>query len=642
MKTNIFEDTLASFAQWREQLIRGIELYHAWREKYGLSEIDSNNSLISVMQDLMADRITLAFVAEFSRGKTELINALFFSDTGVRLLPSTPGRTTMCPTELFYDDSQASYIRLLDIESRLEDVSVNQLKQQQDRWTEIVLDCESPKQMQSAFKELLAVKKVSKDLAIQLGLYNEEEAQKWGSEDPDNVEIPRWRHALISFPHSLFKKGLTILDTPGLNALGSEPELTLSLLPNAQAIIFVIAADTGVTKSDLDIWCTHTNKTSKQGLAVVLNKIDTMWGDILSSDEEYLESLDTQIRSAATILNLEPSNIFPVSAKQALIAKVQKDEGLLQKSGIGAIETYLSHDILEQRRRILLEIILREIGFYLKESMVFTENNYEHANKQYIEFKQLDFENREMIYRLIEDTQVQQQNYAANYAQLKKSRLAFDAKFKELLRTLSRSKIDPLLKLSKNEMTKSMSTFGMKQIMRKLFDDLNNVLHNSVELTKETQMLVNDIHYQFHEKFGFKAIEPDLFSISHHQAELERLFKEFENYRQSMEVTLTEQSVVVKKLYSTLILEVRKVLNAASKEASTWGRNAMTPLMNQMLEYKKQIENRLAILKSLMLSKDNHEENLLRLEQELERFNAQRTELNEIVKIFQVNTSNFN
>ena len=50
------------------------------------------------------------------------------------------------------------------------------------------------------------------------------------------VEIPMWRHALISFPHPLLKEGLTIVDTPGLNALGNEPELTINMLPNAQAV----------------------------------------------------------------------------------------------------------------------------------------------------------------------------------------------------------------------------------------------------------------------------------------------------------------------------------------------------------------------------------------------------------------------
>ena len=50
-----------------------------------------------------ADGITLAFAGEFSRGKTELINALFFADYGQRMLPSQAGRTTMCPTEIFFD-----------------------------------------------------------------------------------------------------------------------------------------------------------------------------------------------------------------------------------------------------------------------------------------------------------------------------------------------------------------------------------------------------------------------------------------------------------------------------------------------------------------------------------------------------------
>jgi hypothetical protein len=48
-----------------------------------------------------------------------------------------------------------------------------------------------------------------------------------------------------------------ILDTPGLNAIGTEPELTLSLLPNAHAVLFILAADTGVTQSDLAIWREH-------------------------------------------------------------------------------------------------------------------------------------------------------------------------------------------------------------------------------------------------------------------------------------------------------------------------------------------------------------------------------------------------
>src|SRR4029079_6113676 len=90
-----------------------------------------------------------------------------------------------------------------------------------------------------------------------------------------NVEVPKWRHALINIAHPLLKQGLVILDTPGLNAIGAEPELTVNLIPQAHAVGFMLAADTGVTKSDLSIWREHlvTEADNTDSRLVVLNKI---------------------------------------------------------------------------------------------------------------------------------------------------------------------------------------------------------------------------------------------------------------------------------------------------------------------------------------------------------------------------------
>ena len=170
MRTPEFKEKMHEYSQWRAQLIESIEMYHQWRNRYGMNDSYSTNTILNILTDLEADRITLAFVAEFSRGKTELINALFFAETGLRLLPSSPGRTTMAPTELFYDQKGGSYIRLLAIESRLEDISLAEFKKKPERWVRFNLDCNSPTQMQEAFKELVATKKVDRQLADKLGL----------------------------------------------------------------------------------------------------------------------------------------------------------------------------------------------------------------------------------------------------------------------------------------------------------------------------------------------------------------------------------------------------------------------------------------------------------------------------------------
>lgn len=633
MRNLEFKEQLHEYSQWREQLVQAIEMYREWRTRYKLSDPHSTDTILNILHGLQTDRVTLAFAAEFSRGKTELINALFFAETGVRLLPSSPGRTTMCPTELYYDE-QGAYIRLLNIESRLEDISLMEYKQIPDRWTQIDLDRDSPTQMQEAFKELVATKHVDKERADNLGLWNEREAAEQGIINPEKVEIPCWRHALISFPHPLLKEGLCILDTPGLNALGTEPELTLSMLPSAQAIIFVLAADTGVTKSDLEMWKNHvcsSRGNNKQGLAVVMNKIDAMWDD-LAGETGYEEAILKQVKTSASILGLSEDVIFPVSAKQALLAKVKSDEKLLEKSRLNILENYLSDDILKQRRSILMDTIKKDIGFLVSESFNLTEAQLSNAIKQLEEFKKIDFENQEMTGKLMAETRDRQNTYMTNVENFQASRKVFSVQAKMLIESFSRDKIEGIIRNTKQDMAKSLTTYGMKQNIRKLFDDLRELLQNSVDITNETRRLVKAIHKKFQDEYGFKEIEPQLFSIKQYQFELEQIFEEGESFRNSAKTTMTEQSIVVNKLYSTLIAKARNILKQAQADAATWSNSVLTPLMHQIKDHKKQIESRLQMLRKVSESKGSVSDNIANLEDELEPLKKQRTELAMIIK----------
>lgn len=641
MRNQEFKEHLLEYSQWRSQLIQAIEMYQEWRKRYGMNDVHSTETLLNILEGLESDRITLAFVAEFSRGKTELINALFFAETGVRLLPSSPGRTTMSPTELFHDPEGGNYIRLLNIESRLEDISLTEYKKHPDRWTQIDLNFDSPTQMQGAFKELVATKKVPRQVADKLGLWNEREAAEQGIIDPETVEIPCWRHALISFPHPLLKEGLCILDTPGLNALGTEPELTLNMLPSAQAIIFVLAADTGVTKSDLEMWRNHVCSArggKKHGLAVVMNKIDSMWDD-LAGETGYEASIKSQIATSASILNLEENAIFPVSAKQALLAKVKSDDNLLAKSRLNPLENYLSVDILKQRRKILMDTIKREIGFLVSESSNLTDSKLANAAKQLEEFKKVDFDNHDMTAKLMAETRDRQQHYMINVENFQASRRVFSVQVKILIESLAKEKIDEIIRETREDMAKSLTTYGMKQHMRKLFDQLRDLLQEAVDTTNETRRLVKAIHKKFQEEYGFKEIEPQLFSIKQYQFELEQIFDEGEAFRNSARTTMTEQSIVINKLYSTLIQKARKVLKQAHNDALSWSNSVLTPLMHQIKDHKKQIESRLQMLKKINESKSSVAENIASLEQELIPLKKQRNELATIIKAMQLDAA---
>jgi len=107
-----------AYSDWRRRLSAGISGLHEWLSRQELADAQVDLKVQHLLERLHQDRLVIAFVAEFSRGKSELINAIFFADFGQRLLPSSAGRTTMCPTELLYDPTRPPSIRLLPIETR--------------------------------------------------------------------------------------------------------------------------------------------------------------------------------------------------------------------------------------------------------------------------------------------------------------------------------------------------------------------------------------------------------------------------------------------------------------------------------------------------------------------------------------------
>ena len=213
--TTRFEAEIARYNQWREELTQSVHEYHDWLESNGHLDVQQSIRFYDLLENLNKGRLMLAFLAEFSRGKSELINALFFSNFKERLLPSDVGRTTMCPTEIFHDPTEEPYLKLLSVETRYRDESISQLKNMPVEWSKVRLNLGSTSEMQKALKALADTKKVYALEARMLGLAPmlNENGELPGEEEL--VEVPAWRYAMINYPHPLLSNGLSILDTPG-------------------------------------------------------------------------------------------------------------------------------------------------------------------------------------------------------------------------------------------------------------------------------------------------------------------------------------------------------------------------------------------------------------------------------------------
>ena len=350
---HLIAQRLDALSAWRAALDQTLVQFGATASESDLLDEHDAVVLAGLRERLATDKLVLAFVAEFSRGKSELINAIFFADAGRRVLPATPGRTTMCPVELRHDAGVAPQLMLLPLESRLVGKPLSELRTQLSAWQRLPLNPNDSGALAATLGAVTRTQQVSVAQAKALGLWNDDHPEDNPPVAGDgSVEVPAWRHALINYPHPLLQRGLVVIDTPGLNAIGAEPELTLGLLPSAHAIVFMLAADSGVTRSDLSIWRDHLGQSSLERF-VVLNKIDTLVDPLLTTAQVNLQ-IERQCEHSALALGVSAGNVYALSARDALAARVAGDVQALAASRLPPLEEALASRLLPRRQQLMV------------------------------------------------------------------------------------------------------------------------------------------------------------------------------------------------------------------------------------------------------------------------------------------------
>ena len=396
---------IEQYSHWRKRVSASVQELSSFLKSNNVTDLRTHHQFETVLGALADDNLSVAFVAEFSRGKSEMINTIFFGNYKKRILPSGTGRTTMCPTELMYDPNLPSSVRLLPIESRKDERPLFELKKDIELWHQINFDADEATSISAAMQGMTENKLVSKAYAAKLKfdlIDSEGSVVGLPVNEYDEVEIPSWRHAVINLPHPLLEQGLVILDTPGLNAIGAEPELTINQLSTAHTVVFILSHDTGVTSTDLELWEKHlggekdSSADRNQRKLVDLNKIDSLW-DGISNEQEIENEIMQQVMSTAKTLNLDPENIYPVSAQKGLLAKLSNDDELLKRSNIESLEHAIADKLIPEKRKIVVEKVRGSLEGILDSAGSIIDNRLKDADEHIAELKQLSSKNTDVI-----------------------------------------------------------------------------------------------------------------------------------------------------------------------------------------------------------------------------------------------------
>ncbi|RZJ25047.1 MAG: dynamin family protein [Haliea sp.] len=627
-----FNEQFDQHGAWRREFALRLKLLSEWLKDHELLDSAVEERLRRLETQMRSDKVMVAFVAEFSRGKSELINAIFFAGYKRRIMPASAGRTTMCPTELGYDADVPPCLRLLPIETRLQPQALMEWRGVPEKWVRVDLDVNDPAQLAQAFEKVAQVRHVTKDEARALGFWHDDVPEDNPMVNAEGlVEVPKWRHALINIAHPLLKQGLVILDTPGLNAIGAEPELTVNLIPQAHAVVFILAADTGVTKSDLAIWREHliTEEENSESRLVVLNKIDTMW-DSLSTPAQVQAQIDRQRAISAEILGLPQDQVIPVSAQKGLVAKVNNDAALLQASQLPILERALGQGVMGQRQKILRSAVSSGIGELRTEAGRSLNIRRRDLAEQMIELKGLRGKNTSVIKHMRSRIEQEQGDFDVSGARIHAVRSVHLKLLREVFSLLGTS----ALKAQMAELTKALHQPGIKLGVKKAygqtFERLRASLRKAQSTSGEIQTMLTGTFRQLNAEYGFSLQAPKEPDMERFERDLDLVERSHNQYLGFGNALRLAQPEFADRLVRALATRLRVVYESALGEVELWNKSAAAQLDAQLRERRRNFGRRIEAIERIQQAASGLDDRIAEIaaqEAVIEELDAKLTEL---------------
>jgi hypothetical protein len=579
------ETALSDLRAWKQATAQALADFRRWAVVGRSLDDHTAARLAHLERRLLAERLTVAFVGERSRGKSELVNALFFANLGARLLPSGEGRSTLCATEILWDPARPPSLRLLPIETREGPRTLREHIAEPDLWMEIALDPSRPQTLESACEALCETRKAGAAEAASLGIAAPEGAE---------VDIPRWRYAIINLPHPVLADGLVLLDTPCREVMAAEPEIAVHRVPEAAAIVFVVAADAGLGDDDRELWREHVAPIDglEQSCYVVLNKIDAAV-EGLQPGTQLLAEIERRAAELAGALAIAPARIFPISARLGLASKAADDREGLIRSRLYRLEQALARGMVRQRRIDHAAAVRAESRIAFAESRALTQSRLDFANAQLAEMAAIQGRNEKLVDALSRKAGAERLRLEKARAVMMGLRTAYNRHVGELGRQLDPGEARHAGLRARAGVTGSRFSRDIGAALDAYFTNVRARIHAAIEAIGQARAMMEGASRELSSEHGIAVMEVGEFATGRFLAELDRLEQLCgRDFRRTGSLITRRQSTLGELFFDTIALQVVHVFEVADRETRTWMAGFMRPLEAQLQAFQEQANTR--------------------------------------------------
>ena len=233
--------------------------------------------------------------------------------------------------------SRAPSIQLLPIETRLKDTTIQEFRNYADEWTTFALDLSNAAKMSEALARVSEVKRVPIALARALGLQDDPDSPNPLRDGDARIDVPAWRHAIINFPHPLLQQGL--VDPRHARTQRGRRRARAHAQPASQCACHPVRSRGRHRRHEerprrLAARSGRRRSGAKSDAARRARTRSTASGTSSSRKPRSPRRFAVRSMLRRRCSGIPSAQVFPVSAQKGLLAKVNGDDALLQRSGL--------------------------------------------------------------------------------------------------------------------------------------------------------------------------------------------------------------------------------------------------------------------------------------------------------------------
>lgn len=335
-------ERLAELQSWRYGLLDLITATEARLAERELTPTMASQKFASLRSQINAERLRVVVLGDRARGKSTLINALFFPDQTADILPLSNARAHDITVELSFDATLPISVRARPAGTSPDDASA---------WQVMPIHLERP----------LALTEVLATLPAPAGA------------------AAHWAYVVINWPHPLLEGGLVVVESAGIGSAG-EDKVTPSAIA-ADALLMVLDIAAPLSPTERIGWAKFFGASAIGGhhpgapaRLAVLNKIDTLSADTPTATaladpiHAPMRALDRSTRAIADALDADPTRVIAVAASLGLNTRDEHSADSIIRSRLYILERTLAKAMPRARQAALTKSVTDALAEVVEEA----------------------------------------------------------------------------------------------------------------------------------------------------------------------------------------------------------------------------------------------------------------------------------